>query len=70
MVGRLTEARRQGPAGAAAVREALTAQRALKAVWFQQVTRPPTADAPPGRKRSVTLLGVQCAGGNGLAVYA
>jgi Bicoid-interacting protein 3 (Bin3) len=40
VVGRLTEARRQGAAGAAAVREALTAQRALKAVWFQQVPAP------------------------------
>ena len=48
VVGRLTEARRQGAAGAAAVREALTAQRALKAVWFQQVPWPPTCDAPPG----------------------
>lgn len=60
MVGRLTEARRQGAAGGAAVREALTAQRALKAVWFQQVPWPPTCDAPPGCKRSVTLLGMQC----------
>ena len=48
VVGRLTEARRQGAAGAAAVREALTAQRALKAVWFQQVPWAPTCDAPPG----------------------
>lgn len=48
MVGRLTGARRRGGAGAAAVREALTAQRALKAVWFQQVPRLSTDDATLG----------------------
>jgi hypothetical protein len=45
VVSRLTEARRLGAAGTAAVREALTAQRALKAVWFQQVTHIPTGAA-------------------------
>lgn len=37
MKEKLKEARQQGTSGAAAVREALVAQRALKAVWFQQV---------------------------------
>lgn len=41
VVRRLAEARRLGPPGTAAVREAAAAQRALKAVWFQQVCTPP-----------------------------
>lgn len=41
VVQRLAEARRLGPPGATAVREAAAAQRALKAVWFQQACTPP-----------------------------
>lgn len=39
---KLTEARRQGPSGDAAVREVVATQRALKAIWFQQVSLLPT----------------------------
>jgi len=40
MAQKLVAARREGRDGSAAVREATAAQRALKGVWFQQVSSP------------------------------